>query len=101
MKVFAAAFAVTCFVVLAAAQDTRKVVEPSIPPSCTALKAKIGRAAASIAPEDESKLDTARIQAALDACPAGHAVVLERAAERTDAFLSGPLELRRGVTQFE
>ena len=97
MKVFAAAFAATCCVVLAAAQDTRKVVEPSIPPACATLEARIGRAAGSIAPEDEGKLDTARIQAALDACPAGRAVALERASERTDAFLSGPLELRRGV----
>jgi polygalacturonase len=97
MRVFAAAFAATCFVGLAAAQDTRKVVEPSVPPACTTLTAKIGRAATSIAPEDEGKPDTARIQAALDACPAGSAVVLERASERTDAFLSGPLELRRGV----
>jgi polygalacturonase len=98
MKEAAAALAVTCFAVLAGAQDTRKVVEPAISPACATLHAKIGRAAASIAPEDENKPDTARIQAALDACPAGRAVVLERASERTDAFLSGPLELRRGVT---
>src|ERR1039458_591458 len=98
MKVLAPAFAGICFVVLAAAQDTRKVVEPSIPPACETLKARIGRAAASIAPEDEGKLDTTRIQAALDACPAGRAVVLDRTSERTDVFLSGPLELRRGVT---
>jgi polygalacturonase len=81
----------------ALAQDTRKVTEPSIPPPCATLKAKIGRAATSIDPEDEAKLDTARIQAALDACSPGHAVVLERASARTDAFLSGPLELRNGV----
>ena len=97
MKVLATAFAGICFVVLAAAQDTRKVVEPSIPPACETLKARIGCAAASIAPEDEGKLDTTRIQAALDACPAGRAVVLDRTSERTDVFLSGPLELRRGV----
>ena len=58
-----------CLAGAATAQDTRKVVEPSIPPSCATVKAKIGRAAASIAPEDESKLDTQRIQAAMDACP--------------------------------
>jgi len=81
----------------APAQDTRKVTEPSIPPSCTTLKARIGRAGASVAPEDEAKLDTGRIQAAIDACPPGHAVVLQRASARTDAFLSGPLQLRRGV----
>src|SRR5579884_3944827 len=81
-----------------AAQDTRKVMEPSIPPACTTLKAKVARAGVSIAPEDENKLDTSRIQAALDACPAGHAVVLEPSSRRNDAFLSGPLQLRRGVT---
>src|ERR1017187_7850941 len=79
------------------AQDTRKVTEPSIPPACAALKARIGRAATSIDPEDEGKLDTARIQAALDSCPPGHSVVLQRTSERTDAFLSGPLALRKGV----
>jgi polygalacturonase len=79
------------------AQDTRKVVEPSLPPECTILNAKIGRAGMSIAPEDENKLDTARIQAAIDSCPAGHAVYLQRAAERTDAFLSGPLRLKKGI----
>ena len=46
---------------------------------------------------DEDKPDTARIQAAIDHCPAGQAVVLQRAAYRTDAFLSGPLQLRKGV----
>lgn len=82
---------------MAYGQDTRKVAEPSIPPACTTLRAKIGRAAQSIAPEDEKKPDTARIQAAIDGCPEGRSVVLQRASERTDAFLSGPLQLRRGV----
>ena len=82
---------------LLAAQDARKVLEPVIPTACAVLKAKIGRAASSIDPENETKLDTARIQAALDGCTPGHAVVLQRASERTDAFLSGPLQLRRGV----
>jgi polygalacturonase len=80
------------------AQDTRKVVEPTIPPACTTLTAEIGRAGMSIAPEDETKLDTARIQNAIDRCAAGHAVVLKRSAVRRDAFLSGPLQLRKGVT---
>jgi polygalacturonase len=90
--------ATVCIGLPALAQDTRKVVEPTIPPACTVLKAKLGRAGTSIVPEDEAKLDTARIQAALDACPAGRAVVLQPAAYRTDAFLSGPLDLRKGVT---
>src|SRR5579884_1195719 len=81
----------------AVAQDTRTVAEPSIPPACATLEAKINRMGLSIYPDDENKLDTARIQAALDHCPAGHSVVLKRASERTDAFLSGPLQLRRGV----
>ena len=85
------------FCALGCAQDARKVVEPSIPPACATLRAQIGRAGQSIAPEDESKPDTQRIQAALDGCSPGHAVVLKRTSARTDAFLSGPLELRRGV----
>lgn len=79
------------------AQDTRKVVEPSIPPACEVLTANLGRAGGSLAPDDETKPDTARIQAALDRCDPGHAVVLRRAAVRRDAFLSGPLDLRKGV----
>jgi polygalacturonase len=80
-----------------AAQDTRKVTEPSIPPACATLQSKIGRAGMSLAYEDETKLDTERIQDALDRCPPGRAVVLKKASERLDAFLSGPLELRKGV----
>ena len=82
----------------ALAQDTRTVVEPKIPSACATLQSKIGRMAQSIAPEDETKPDTRRIQQALDACPAGQAVVLKRTSQRLDAFLSGPLDLRRGVT---
>jgi polygalacturonase len=87
-----------CLALPVLAQDTRKVAEPTIPPACTVLKAKLARAGTSIVPEDETKLDTARIQAALDACPPGRAVVLQPASYRTDAFLSGPLDLRKGVT---
>lgn len=79
------------------AQDTRTVVEPSIPPACATLLSKIGRAGTSIAHEDETKPDTERIQAALDQCAPGHAVVLKPASGRLDAFLSGPLQLRSGV----
>ncbi len=46
---------------------------------------------------DESKLDTQRIQRALDGCERGKAVVL-RAHGASDAFVSGALQLRRGVT---
>lgn len=81
----------------AGAQDTRKVTEPVIPPPCTLLRATLNRVGASIYAGDENKLDTTRIQTAIDRCPAGQAVVLQRGAYRTDAFLSGPLQLRKGV----
>lgn len=76
------------------AQDTRTVTEPVIPPVCTTVRAAL---TGPIAPADELKLDTERLQAALDHCAPGHAV--ELAADGAhDAFLSGPLELRTGVT---
>jgi polygalacturonase len=46
---------------------------------------------------DESQLDTSAIQAALDACPAGQSVKLAAAGDK-NAFLSGPLNLKNGVT---
>ncbi|HTS47971.1 MAG TPA: glycosyl hydrolase family 28 protein [Bryobacteraceae bacterium] len=80
------------------AQDTRTVIEPRIPPVCSSVAAKLkvvdGK---TLAPEDESKADTQRIQQALDACPAGQGVELKvDGANR--ALLSGPLQLRAGVT---
>src|SRR3954451_22499150 len=55
----------------AVAQDTRRVREPSIPPACASLQAKIGRPGLSIYPDDETRFDPARIQAAIDACSPG------------------------------
>ena len=83
---------------IAQAQDTRKVTEPVIPRSCAVVTANLtavdGR---TLAEADESKLDTQRIQRAIDACPQGQAVELKAAGAR-NAFLSGPLQLRAGVT---
>ncbi|MBU6297743.1 MAG: glycoside hydrolase [Alphaproteobacteria bacterium] len=83
------------------AQDMRTVTEPVIPPSCTVLDAQLTSVKDgpydTLAPADESKLDTQRIQNALDSCPKGKAVEL-RPQGAADAFLSGPLELRDGVT---
>ena len=79
------------------AQDTRTVTEPVIPPACATLDARLTSSGAKLADADELKLDTARIQPAIDGCAPGKAVVL-RAAAGHNAFLSGPLELRRGVT---
>ncbi|MDR3736835.1 MAG: glycosyl hydrolase family 28 protein [Acidobacteriaceae bacterium] len=79
------------------AQDTRTVTEPVIPAACVTLDAQIVGAAGNIAAADEAKLDTARIQKALDSCGKGKAVELA-AKGANNAFLSGPLQLRTGVT---
>lgn len=85
------------FVPCMAAQDSRTVTEPVIPPTCISLDAHLTQRSGTIASEDETKLDTQRIQQAIDSCGKGHAVAL-RAHGSEDAFLSGPLQLREGVT---
>ena len=82
---------------LLTAQDTRHVTEPVIPSSCTVLRANLHASNDALAESDETKLDTQRIQSALDSCSPGKAVELRGDGER-NAFLSGPLELREGVT---
>ena len=78
------------------AQDTRTVTEPVIPPVCATLKAELG-VTNGIALADETRLDTERLQQGIDSCGEGHA--LELAADGAHiAFLSGPLELKKGVT---
>lgn len=79
------------------AQDMRHVTEPQIPAACATLDAALAASSPSLAAEDEKKLDTARIQQTIDRCPRGQAVRL-RASGDHNAFLSGPLELRAGVT---
>jgi polygalacturonase len=83
------------------AQDARTVTEPVLPPACVTLDAvlKIGGGVGGdgLSQADESKLDTTRIQQAIDTCGKGRAVVL-RTLGSARAFLSGPLELREGVT---
>src|SRR6266545_8402801 len=78
------------------AQDTRTVLEPTLPPACTRLTAILSAPDGALAPADETRLDTDRIQRALDRCGAGRAdeLVADRA---RNAFLSGPLDLRQGV----
>lgn len=79
------------------AQDTRQVVEPRIPPACVVLTS-VFKAVNGVLPQQaEEHLDTARIQEAMDHCPAGQAVEL-KAAGGKQTFLSGPLTLRSGVT---
>ena len=79
------------------AQDTRTVTEPRVPPPCATLAPVLTSGAGNFAPADESKLDTTRIQQAMDQCGPGHSVVLQAHAGGPDSFLSGPLELRTGV----
>jgi polygalacturonase len=87
----------------ASAQDTRRVTEPKIPPACTILTARLTSPGDTLAAADESKPDTLRIQQAMDRCKPGQAVELKPApgpgtGTGKDAFLTGPLELRSGVT---
>jgi polygalacturonase len=86
-----------CALAMAHAQDTRRVSEPKIPQSCTLLTANLTAQGTTLAEVDENKPDTQRIQQALDRCQAGQAVELKSSGAH-NAFLSGPLELRRGVT---
>lgn len=77
------------------------MTEPVIPPACAALDARLEAPGGQVAAADETKLDTARIQQALDHCGQGHAVVLRAqgtANAFANAFLAGPIELRAGVT---
>ena len=89
--------AMLLFPVAAMAQDTRQVSEPKIPASCTQLPAQLRAVGDKLAEADESRLDTVRIQSALDKCKPGMAVEL-KPASGNNAFLSGPLEMRTGVT---
>jgi polygalacturonase len=70
------------------AQDTRKVTEPVLPPACAVLTGDVYAA---------ERNDGIRIQAAIDACAPGHAVVLA-ASNGKRSFVSGPLVLKSGVT---
>src|SRR5271156_4546215 len=79
------------------AQDLRTVTEPNLPPVCSSLDAQLTVNGKTLSQADEGSLDTARIQQALDSCSKGHGVIL-RVHGPNNAFLSGPLELREGVT---
>ena len=70
------------------AQDSRIVREPVVPPACAVL---IGETT------NTGRDDAARIQAAVDKCAPGHAVVLAASNDKR-SFVAGPLQLRDGVT---
>ena len=80
------------------AQDARTVTEPKRPEACTVLTAELTPVAdTTLADRDEGKLDTKRVQNAIDGCVRGRAVVL-KAAGNARAFLIGPIVLKPGVT---
>lgn len=82
---------------LSAAQDTHTVTEPKLPPICTTLPAQLRGVGGHPPDAAEDHLDTSRIQEVIDHCPAGYALALSPD-KGNDTFLSGPLELRPGVT---
>jgi polygalacturonase len=69
--------------------------EPMIAPACATITAT--RTITDGKPTDESTLDTALIQNAISACPAGQSVQLTVDGDKV-AFLSGPLAMKAGVT---
>ncbi|MBS1857400.1 MAG: Ig-like domain repeat protein [Acidobacteria bacterium] len=79
-------------------QDTRTLREPAMPPACAVLTARLAGmgGGAGLPPDSESQPDTARIQAALNACGSGQGVELAAGAG-TDAFLTGPIQIPKGV----
>ena len=79
------------------AQDRRQVVEPHLPPVCTRITARLTTQGSSLAEADEDKLDSERLQAALDHCAHGRAVELASDGPH-DAFLSGPISIPAEVT---
>lgn len=88
----------SAFATALGAQDRRTVTEPVVPRACTTLTARLTPVGDSTVSEsDERRLDTERIQEAIDHCARGNAVVLA-AEDGARAFLSGPLDLRSGVT---
>ena len=88
--------ALACICGSLAAQDLRTVSEPHIPATkCAILKARLSATSGLLA--DESVLDTARVQHAIDSCGSGEAVELASDVAR-DIFLIAPITLKAGVT---
>lgn len=87
---------------IAGAQDTRNVSEPSMPGICAVLKAPLittlDENGGKVRSEDEGRLATQTIQDAMDRCTPGMGVELAGGTGGANAFLTGPLELRAGVT---
>ena len=79
------------------AQDRRTVLEPHIPPVCTKLEARLSAPHGLLTDADERRMDTERLQKAIDSCGDGEAVELNGSGER-NVFLASPFHLLTGVT---
>ena len=79
------------------AQDRRTVMEPTIPQLCGTLRAALVLRGSMLDPKDEGRLDTRRVQHALDGC--GSERALELASDSgANGFLIGPITIPTGVT---
>jgi len=94
---------VTVFVIIglfisAVSSQMKLPAEPSLPSAvCSSLSAHLTQAKGLLPESAEASPDTKRIQEALHACSAGHAIKLTDSGGM-NAFLSGPLTLPSGVT---
>ena len=79
------------------AQDRRTVVEPTVPHVCGILRAALVFRGSMLDPVDEGRLDTRRVQHALDGCGRGRALELQSDGA-VNGFLVGPLTIPTGVT---
>lgn len=85
-------------IALLRAQDTRNVSEPHLPQKmCAVLTARLAAPGGVLPDSSERVLDTERLQAAIDHCPAGGAVEL-KADGGKNIFLAAPFQLKSGVT---
>jgi polygalacturonase len=90
-------FLVSSFPATLLAQDRRTVAEPHIPAVCTKLEASLSAPRGVLSDADEHRMDTERIQNAIDHCGDGKAVELHGSGERS-VFLAAPFHLQPGVT---
>lgn len=90
-------FFVSTFSTNLPAQDRRTVVEPHIPVVCTKLEASLSAPRGVLSDADERRMDTERIQKAIDHCEVGKAVELRGSGEQ-NVFLAAPFHLQPGVT---
>ena len=79
------------------AQDTLHVAEPTFPRACTVLHATLDWRDGALAAGQNDRLSTQQIQQAIDSCRPGMAVKLA-IEDGHNALLSGPLEMKSGVT---